>query len=128
MSIFGPLETLRGRPIGDLAPARKAKEGFRSRIAIDAGHGFFGEPVCEAREAGLCGDNYYAHSRNPPYWRPIEGATPKLLLRQSVAAKLGTVNARAGQAGLELYLFDAWRPRGVQAYFHDVWMPAELKR
>ena len=36
--------------------------------------------------------------------------------------------ARLGQAGLELYLFDAWRPRAVQAYFHDVWMPQELQR
>jgi len=41
---------------------------------------------------------------------------------------LRKVNARAGQAGLELFLFDAWRPLAVQAYFHDVWMPGELKR
>ena len=38
------------------------------------------------------------------------------------------MNARANSAGLELFLFDAWRPRAVQAYFHDVWMPRELKR
>ena len=31
-------------------------------------------------------------------------------------------------AGLELFVFDAWRPREVQAYFHDVWMPRELQR
>ena len=38
------------------------------------------------------------------------------------------VNARVAAAGLELFLFDAWRPRAVQAYFHDVWMPRELQR
>ena len=38
------------------------------------------------------------------------------------------MNARAAEAGLELFLFDAWRPRAVQAYFHDVWMPRELRR
>jgi D-alanyl-D-alanine dipeptidase len=38
------------------------------------------------------------------------------------------VNARLAACGLELYLFDAWRPRAVQAYFHDVWMPEELRR
>ena len=32
------------------------------------------------------------------------------------------------EPGLELFLFDAWRPRAVQAYFHDEWMPRELKR
>jgi len=51
-----------------------------------------------------------------------------LLLRPSVADKLRKVDARAGAAGLELFLFDAWRPRAVQAYFHDVWMPRQLQR
>ena len=45
-----------------------------------------------------------------------------------MADKLARVNVRAGEAGLELFLFDAWRPREVQAYFHDVWMPAALQR
>ena len=128
MSIFASLEALRRRPIPDQAPARAAREGFRKRIPIARDKALFGEALCEARKAGLAGDNFYAGSRNPPYWRRIEGATDSLLLRQSVADKLLRVNARAGEAGLELYLFDAWRPRAVQAYFHDVWMPQELKR
>jgi zinc D-Ala-D-Ala dipeptidase len=128
MSIFASLEALRRRPIPDQAAARAAREGFRRRIPILREQALFAEPLCEARKAGLAGDNFYAGSRNPPYWRRIEGATDSLLLRQSVADKLLRVNARAGEAGLELYLFDAWRPRAVQAYFHDVWMPAELKR
>jgi zinc D-Ala-D-Ala dipeptidase len=82
----------------------------------------------EAREVGLKGQNFYASDRNPPYWRQIEGAVEQLWLRKSVAEKLLRVNARAGAAGLELFLFDAWRPRAVQAYFHDVWMPRELAR
>jgi len=128
MSIFGTLEDLRNRPIGDLAGLRAARKGFRSRIAITRDNALFGENVVEAREAGLKGENFYACHRNPPYWQPIEGATEKLWLRKSVAEKLARVNARAGLAGLELFLFDAWRPRSVQAYFHDVWMPHELKR
>jgi D-alanyl-D-alanine dipeptidase len=128
MTVFGPLSELRLRPIGDQAPARAARDGFRKRIPIARSNSLFGEAVIEARAAGLEGDNFYAGARNPPYWQPIEGATDKLWLRQTVADKLGHVNARAGQAGLELFLFDAWRPRAVQAYFHDVWMPRELKR
>jgi zinc D-Ala-D-Ala dipeptidase len=58
----------------------------------------------------------------------IEGSIAELLMRRSVSAKLWAVNRQLGEAGLELFLFDAWRPRAVQAYFHDVWMPAELKR
>ena|SRR5579872_2097862 len=128
MSVFGALESLRQRPIGDLAPARAAREGFRSRIAIARDNALFGEAMCEAREQGLVGENFYAATRNPPYWRKIDGATDRLLLRRGVAEKLVRANRRAGEAGLELYLFDAWRPRAVQAYFHDVWMPQELKR
>ena len=128
MSLFGALEALRVRPLGEQAPLRAARKGFRTRIAIARDNILFGEGVVDARDLGLKGENFYASTRNPPYWRRIEGATDRLWLRQSGAEKLARVNARAGAAGLELHLFDAWRPRAVQAYFHDVWMPAELKR
>src|SRR5580765_3642174 len=128
MSVFGDLQSLRDRPIGDQGPVRAIRKGFRQRIAIARDNRLFGEEVVEAREAGLAGENFYASDRNPPYWHKVEGATDRLWLRRSVAEKLLAVNARAGEAGLELFLFDAWRPRAVQAYFHDVWMPAELQR
>ncbi|MES2472815.1 MAG: M15 family metallopeptidase [Pseudomonadota bacterium] len=128
MSAFGALEELRNRPIGDLAGLRASRRGFRQRIALASDQALFDEPVVEARAVGLAGENFYASRRNPPYWQPIEGATDRLWLRQTAAGKLARVNARAGEAGLELFLFDAWRPRAVQAYFHDVWMPRELAR
>jgi D-alanyl-D-alanine dipeptidase len=128
MSVFGALEELRNRPISEQAGLRAARKGFRSRISITRDNALFGESVVEAREAGLKGENFYASDRNPPYWGRIEGATEKLWLRRSVAEKLARVNVRAASAGLELFLFDAWRPRAVQAYFHDVWMPRELTR
>src|SRR3954470_20453515 len=128
MSVFGDLESLRGRPIGDQGPARATRQGFRQRIAIARDNRLFSEDVVEARDVGLAGENFYASDRNPPYWHKVDGATDRLWLRRSVADRLGRVNARAGEVGLELFLFDAWRPRAVQAYFHDVWMPRELKR
>jgi D-alanyl-D-alanine dipeptidase len=128
MSVFGDLEELRARPIGEQVRAREARKGFRQRIAIIRDNALFGESVVEARETGLAGENFYASARNPPYWHKVDGATDRLWLRKTVAQKLSRVNARAGKAGLELYLLDAWRPRAVQAYFHDVWMPRELQR
>ncbi|HET7084055.1 MAG TPA: M15 family metallopeptidase [Rhizomicrobium sp.] len=107
---------------------RAARKDFRSRIPLARDNRLFGETVVEARAAGLKGENFYAGHRNPPYWGPVEGATEKLWLRRSVAEKLARVNARAAAGGLELFLLDAWRPRSVQAYFHDVWMPRELRR
>ncbi len=128
MSAFGTLQHLRDRPIGDQDSARAARKGFRQRIAIARDSRLFGEQVVEARDMGLAGENFYAGTRNPPYWQRVDGATDRLWLRRTVAEKLAQVNARAGEAGLELFLFDAWRPRQVQAYFHDVWMPRALQR
>src|SRR5712671_3837622 len=96
MSVFGVLEELRNRPLGDQAPLRMARKGFRSRIAIARDNRLSGEAVVEARTLGLKSENFYASSRNPPYWRKIEGSVDRLWLRQSVAQKLSQVNARAG--------------------------------
>ncbi len=127
MTLFGALEDLRSRPIGNLAAARARKAGFRSHPIARSNH-HYGEALCDVRGLGIAGENYYFGTRNPPYWRRIEGAVPDLKVRQTVAGKLARVNARLGVAGLELFVFDAWRPRAVQAYFHDVWMPAEIRR
>jgi D-alanyl-D-alanine dipeptidase len=128
MSAFKSLQALRERPIGAQEAARAARKGCRERMPIRRDNALFGEAMVEARDMGLKGENFYASARNPPYWQKVEGATEKLLLRRSVAERLARVNGRAGEAGLELFLFDAWRPRAVQAFFHDVWRPRELKR
>jgi D-alanyl-D-alanine dipeptidase len=127
MSPFGALSDLRSRPIADSAGMRARKTGFRRHL-IARSNIYYLEDMVDVRDLGLAGENYYHATRNPPYWRRIEGAVPALLVRQSVGEKLVRINARLGEAGLELYLFDAWRPKAVQAYFHDVWMPAELAR
>ena len=124
---MGGLSDLKSRPIGDLAALRARRTGFRGR-RIERSNAYFAEDMAEVRSLKLAGENYYFGTRNPPYWRRIEGAVPDLLLRRSVAEKLARVNAQLAVSGLELFVFDAWRPRAVQAYFHDVWMPAELKR
>lgn len=127
MTLFAALEDLRSRPVPDLAAARARREGYRTH-PIARSNTYYGEALAELRDRGIAGENYYWTPRNPPYWRRIAGAVPELKVRLSVAVRLAHVNARLAQAGLELFVFDAWRPRAVQAYFHDVWMPAELKR
>ncbi len=127
MTLFGALASLREEPIGDLAAQRARKTGYR-KYPIDLSGGAQTEPLVEAHDLGIAGENYYYSHRNPPYWRRIEGAIPALLMRRSVGEKLRRVNARLEAATLELFLFDAWRPRAVQAYFHDHWTPAELQR
>lgn len=126
MSPFGPLEELRHRPIPDQAGIRARKTGFRAHPIDHASDGF-NEPLADARGQGLAGENFYHSERNPPYWRRIEGSIPELFLRTGVLEKLAGIQGRLAAQGLEIFLFDAWRPKAVQAYFHDIWMPAELK-
>jgi D-alanyl-D-alanine dipeptidase len=84
--------------------------------------------MMKAAMFGIAGRNHYAHPRNPPYWRAIDGAVDLLAVRKGVGERLRAVNERLMPAGLALFLYDAWRPDGVQRYFHDVWMPERLKR
>jgi D-alanyl-D-alanine dipeptidase len=123
MSPFGTLEALRQKPIPQPAP----KRGYRD-IPIDAEGAAHQEPLVHAREFGIAGENYYASERNPPYYHRIPGSIDALVLREGAARRLHEANARLGEAGLELFLFDAWRPQAVQRYFHDEWLPRELKR
>lgn len=122
MNPFGSLQALRQRPIPDQAGMRLAKTGFRSHLISPSG-----EALDDARAAGIAGENAYYSVRTPPYYRRIEGAVPGLFLRRGVIEMLLAVNERLAGFGLELFLFDGWRPKAVQAYFHDVWMPQHLR-
>jgi D-alanyl-D-alanine dipeptidase len=126
--MFGGLEELRKTPIPDQTPVRNRAPGWRGKVSIDHACAQFQEPLVDLKAHGIAGENYYYATCNPPYYRRIEGSVPDLLARASVAARLAQVNARIAPQGLELFIFDAWRPRAVQAYFHDVWMPEQLQK
>jgi hypothetical protein len=126
-TVFGALERWRQTPIPDQAPVRARRAGCRA-LPINSAFVHFTEPLVDLLDYDIAGENYYWSERNPPYWRRAPGSIPNLWLRQSVAQKLVAVNASLAEAGLALFVFDAWRPRAVQAYFHDVWMPAQLAK
>jgi D-alanyl-D-alanine dipeptidase len=110
-----------------LGPARALRLAARG-LEIDRAAAAFSEPLVLAKDFGVGGRNHYAHARNPPYWAAAPGAHAELRLRRGAAERLREVNSRLAEGGLRLFLFDAWRPRAVQAYFHDVWAPREIGR
>ena len=65
-----------------------------------------------AREWGLAGENYYSRTdgRNPPYRKAIDGAIQGLWCRQTIVTMLVKVNERLAEHGVELFLWDAYRP------------------
>lgn len=118
---------LRTRPLPSSADASARKAGYRTNIPIDLGGALANEGCVEARSIGIAGANHYFTPHNPPYYVSVPGSIPELYLRRTVAAKLISVNARLAPMGMELFLFDAWRPQAVQRYFHDDWFPRWLK-
>lgn len=127
MNPFGELQTLREKPIPSQAVELGAARGYRA-APIDTSGAANAEPLLDAVAHGLAGENFYASPRNPPYYHRIPGSIDRILLRAGVEDRLKTVNARLTAIGLELWLFDGWRPQAVQIYFHDHWFPAEVKR
>jgi D-alanyl-D-alanine dipeptidase len=115
-------------PLSDPVRAAAAvRAGYRSH-AIDPDDPRGRDPMTDIRTAGIAGENYYFSLHNPPYHERIAGSVPELLLRAPLVAALARVNGRLAEYDLELWVFDAWRPIAVQNHFHDVWMPAFLRR
>jgi D-alanyl-D-alanine dipeptidase len=124
----GVLGAHRTRTIAaSVARAEALRPGYRSH-AMDAGAPEQTHAMVELRDLGIAGENYYHSPHNPPYHGQIAGSVPSLLLRAPLAARLQGVNETLAPYGLELWVFDAWRPIAVQNHFHDHWMPAHLRR
>jgi hypothetical protein len=100
MSVFGDLQSLRDRPIGEQGPARAARKGFRARIAIARDNQLFGEAVVDARDTGLAGENFYASHRNgcgarwPASWRGRMRVQPKPAWSCSCSMRGGRAKCR----------------------------------
>ena len=119
---------LKSKPIPAFGPINARKEGYRHNTVIDHDGGAAHEPCVDMRDRGVAGHNHYATSANPPYFHAVPGAIEELYLRETVANKLISINETLNTLGMELYLFDCWRPQQIQKYFHDIWFPDWLRR
>jgi D-alanyl-D-alanine dipeptidase len=118
----------RKRPLQDLSLARELRKGSRGH-PIDLSHPLSREKLVDISEYGIAGENYYhKDSGNPPYNGRISGSIPHLLLRQSVARRLFVVNERLRRSGLEIFVYDAYRPVDVQDTFYLEWMPNDVRK
>lgn len=120
--------TYRLRPIPDLTEACIRRKRSREHPLVLSYEQSF-EPCVDIEEYGIAGDSYYhLESGNPPYYHRAPGSLPRVLVRKTVAEKLAAVNERLSHAGIELYIFDAYRPVEVQDYFFKEWMPNQLRK
>lgn len=122
------LAELMERPVPSSQAALVRRGDYRTGVPIDLADPLAGEPCLDARSCGVSGFNHYYTAFNPPYYVAVPGAVSELFVRRSVLDRLIAVNDRLRPAGLELHLFDAWRPQAIQRFFHDEWFPAWLRQ
>lgn len=109
------------RPIPILDNAATA--GDYHDIPIDPQDPRYGEGLVDARKSGLAGENYYSRTDggNLPYGHPVAGAIRELWCRRTIVTMLQNVNERLAAEGLELFVWDAYRPiacqRGLWNFF-----------
>ncbi|MBP9752025.1 MAG: hypothetical protein KBD19_04155 [Candidatus Moranbacteria bacterium] len=118
----------RRRPLPDFSRARELRKGSR-QYPIDLSHPLSRERLVDIVDRfGIAGENYYHKTEgNPPYHGRIRGSIRKLLLRESVARRLFVVNERLRESGMELFVYDAYRPVEVQDTCYLEWMPNDVR-
>ena len=124
--MFGALKELREIPIPKMDEYHQKRLGYREH-RINLENEQIDEPLINVHELGIAGENYYFRVDNPPYYQRIPHSIPDLKLRKSVVDRLARANEKLARIGLELYLFDGYRPIEVQNYFYDHWFPNYLK-
>jgi D-alanyl-D-alanine dipeptidase len=122
----GDLLRLKSRAVPSSLDAQRKKSGYRETVTVDLEGALNAERCVDVRSVGIAGANHYDSEFNPPYHHRIPGAIAGLYVRRSVATRLRDINASLAALGLEVYLFDAWRPQAVQRYFHGDWFPKWL--
>jgi D-alanyl-D-alanine dipeptidase len=87
---------------------------------INLKHAKSNEKLVPLDDFNLAGESYYARTDklNAPYYRSFASAPKKILLRSFAAKKLQEVNAKLAPLGLELFIYDAFRPVSCQK---DLW-------
>ncbi|MGD9639233.1 MAG: M15 family metallopeptidase [Alphaproteobacteria bacterium] len=81
----------------------------------NADHILAKDPLVSLKDYHISGQNYYARTDklNYPYCKTIS-SFQELLSRKTVAEKLVRINEKANKYGLELFVFDAFRPIDTQ--------------
>lgn len=121
-------------PIPCLDAERELKPSYMGH-PIDQDSPIFNEPLVPVSNYGLDGVNYYSQP-NSVTGGPVEGMTPHVFVRRTVAEKLEAVNcyllesdevARLFDTHVQLYIRDGFRPPQLQAYLHGVYIPQLLR-
>lgn len=100
--------------------------GNYKTVPIDFEHALYDEELVDIQDYGIAGQSYYFRNDggNIPYGRRLAGSRPDILVRKSVAERLRDVNRKLESLGVELFVWDAYRPLqtqiGIWQFFEEV--------
>lgn len=121
------IDVLRLRPIPNIKNLFYLKKE-RKEKEIDDSDSRFKEKLLNIKNFKISGSNHYYCNMNPPYYRRIPGSIPNLLARETVVKKLMMINSKLDKLGLEVFVFDAYRPLAVQNFFYFKWFPDYFRK
>jgi D-alanyl-D-alanine dipeptidase len=109
-----PLDSLK-KPIPLRAEDAATALGYHGQ-PVDLSLPLAKEPLVMAKAFGLSSQSFYARTdgANAPYNRSIPGALAEVWMRESVAVRLVQANQMLANRGLQLHLWDAYRPIETQ--------------
>lgn len=119
------IDYYKNKPISVESLPDKFFYSYKKRVISDAGV-LSGEKLLDIQDGGIAGANFYYSVSNPPYYQRIPGSVKELRCRETVLSMLLSVNFYLRKYGLELYVFDAYRPIEVQNFFYFKWVPEYL--
>jgi zinc D-Ala-D-Ala dipeptidase len=112
-------------PIPDIAQSLDTAHYRHIRVDLDSPYN--SEPLVRLQDYRIATHSYYnvSDGTNPPYCQQIDGSISSVLARRSVAEMLARVNIRLDLLGLELLVWDAYRPLATQKgiwdfFWHDI--------
>lgn len=99
-------------------------------VPVDRTHPLFTEPLVELKTSGIIGEAYYGRrdKLNYPYCRALAHAQTRQFARGTVVKKLKQVNASLAEQGLELFVFDAFRPVQLQSELWHFFLDEAARR
>lgn len=117
---------LKERPLPDFSKGKRVPTAADYHdVPVDLSDKRSGEPLVKLSAYNIACDNFYSRNDglNAPYYRSFAGACREGMVRQAVAVKLAKVNEALAPFGVELLVFDAYRPLACQSelwsYFLD---------
>lgn len=116
------LDSLICRPIPEDKSGKSTQDA--RKIPVDRNHRLFNEPLVSLKKYGIAGSSAYAgkDGLNAPYYRCVCSEDEDLKLRKTAAQKLQKVNERLKPLGIELFVYDAYRPISCQKTLFNIFI------